>query len=107
MTLEFPAGVPSVDVSQGLLLFNGNADDLTIRCAVTEIALLDRANLRAARQPVLRKLFHENWQTIREIVRTKFERGDLKFGAVVVVSSDDLNDACAATAPPDQPEIAP
>ena len=90
MTLEFPAGVPEVRRYQGLLLFDGTAGDLLVRCAVTEMALLHGQALPVASDANLKKLFAANWEAIKRIARVKYERGEIMRGAVVVVSTNDL-----------------
>ena len=91
MGLEFPAGVPSVRDFQGLLLFDGKAGNLTIRCAVTQYALLDSAALPAANLPKLRSLFANRWETIKHLAQVKYDCDDFARGAVIVVSSEELN----------------
>jgi hypothetical protein len=90
--LEFPAGVPEVRRYQGLLLFDGTAGDLQVRCAVTELALLHGQALPVASDANLRKLFAANWEAIKRIAPAKFERGEITRGAVVVISTKDLDD---------------
>jgi hypothetical protein len=91
MTLELPAEAPCVRFYQGLLLFDGRDGYLTIRCAVTEAALLDKANLPKASGLKMNTVFNESWDAIKSIAVAKYAAGDLLRGAVVVVSSEELN----------------
>ena len=91
--LEFPAGVPEVRRYQGLLLFDGTAGDLLVRCAVTEMALLHGQALPVASDANLKKLFSANWEAIKRLSQSKYKRGEMVRVVVVVISTKDLNDS--------------
>ena len=90
--LEFPAGVPEVPRYQGLLLFDGTAGDLQVRCAVTELAILHGAALPVASDANLKKLFAANWEAIKRLSQSKYKRGEMVRVVVVVISTKDLDD---------------
>ncbi len=91
MALEFPAGVPSVRFSGGLLLFDGRAGGLTIRCVIRGRTLIDGAGLGVAGASTVEQLFAKRWPDISRIARRKYALGDMERGAVVLITKQDLN----------------